>query len=58
MITQGASTLVKTMKANGAATALVSGGFTVITEIVREKLNFDLCYGNTLVSILPLLQVI
>ena len=49
LITQGASTLVTTMKANGAATALVSGGFTVITEIVREKLNFDLCYGNTLV---------
>ncbi len=49
LITQGASTLVKTMKANGATTALVSGGFTVITEIIREKLNFDLCYGNTLV---------
>ena len=49
VITQGASTLVKTMRANGAATALVSGGFTVITEIIREKLNFDLCYGNTLV---------
>ena len=49
LITQGASTLVTTMKANGAATALVSGGFTVITEIIREKLNFDLCYGNTLV---------
>ena len=49
VITQGASTLVKTMRANGAATALVSGGFTVITEIIREKLNFDLSYGNTLV---------
>ena len=49
LITQGASTLVKTMRANGATTALVSGGFTVITEIIREKLNFDLCYGNTLV---------
>ena len=49
LITQGASTLVKTMRANGAATALVSGGFTVITEIIREKLNFDLSYGNTLV---------
>ena len=49
VITQGASTLVKTMRANGATTALVSGGFTVITEIIREKLNFDLCYGNTLV---------
>ena len=48
LITQGANTLVKTMKANGATTALVSGGFTVITEIIREKLNFDLCYGNTL----------
>ena len=49
LITQGASTLVTTMKANGAVTALVSGGFTVITEIIREKLNFDLCHGNTLV---------
>ena len=49
VITQGASTLVKTMRANGAATALVSGGFTVITEIIRRKLNFDLSYGNTLV---------
>ena len=49
VITQGASTLVKTMKANGATTALVSGGFTVITEVIREKLNFDLCFGNTLV---------
>ena len=56
VITQGASTLVKTMRAHGATTALVSGGFTVITEIIREKLNFDLCYGNTLVvdsSIVP-----
>ena len=49
VITQGASTLVKTMRANGSTTALVSGGFTVITEIIREKLNFDLSYGNTLV---------
>ena len=49
VITQGASTLVKTMRANGATTALVSGGFTVITEIISEKLNFDICYGNTLV---------
>ena len=49
VITKGASTLVKTMRAHGATTALVSGGFTVITEIIREKLNFDLCYGNTLV---------
>ena len=49
VITQGASTLVKTMRANGATAALVSGGFTAITEIVRKKLNFDLCYGNTLV---------
>ena len=30
VITQGASTLVKTMRANGATTALVSGGFTAI----------------------------
>ena len=38
------------MKAYGAATALVSGGFTVITELIREHLNFDISFGNTLAT--------
>ena len=49
---------MKTMKANGAATALVSGGFTVITEIIREKLILIFVMGTLWLSILPLLQVI
>ena len=49
-VAQGAQTQVKTMKAYGAATALVSGGFTVITELIREHLNFDISFGNTLAT--------
>ena len=49
-VMQGAQTLVKTMKAYGATTALVSGGFTVITELIREHLNFDISFGNTLAT--------
>ena len=49
-VAQGAQTLVKTMKSYGAATALVSGGFTVITELIREHLNFDISFGNTLAT--------
>ena len=49
-VMQGAQTLVKTMKAYGATTALVSGGFTVITELIRDHLNFDISFGNTLAT--------
>ena len=49
-VMQGAQTLVKTMKSYGAATALVSGGFTVITELIRDHLNFDISFGNTLAT--------
>jgi phosphoserine phosphatase len=37
----GARTLVGTMRAAGAYTALVSGGFTVFTRQVREACGFD-----------------
>jgi len=47
--TAGAATLVKTMRAHGAYTALVSGGFTAITEQVRKALAFDEDRANTLV---------
>jgi phosphoserine phosphatase len=44
----GGATLVATMKKNGAYCALVSGGFTYFTKMVREKLGFDFDAANTL----------
>ena len=46
--TAGAATLVRTMKANGAYCALVSGGFTEFTESVGRGLGFDEARANTL----------
>lgn len=46
--TDGAATLVATMRAHGAFCALVSGGFTYFTIRVREKLGFDLDQANVL----------
>lgn len=45
----GARTLVKTMKQNGAFTALVSGGFSYFAIPIAEKLGFDLQQSNALV---------
>lgn len=44
----GAGTLIRTMKANGATCALVSGGFTVFTERIAERLGFDEQQANVL----------
>jgi phosphoserine phosphatase len=44
----GGATLVATMKKHGAYCALVSGGFTYFTKMVREKLGFDFDAANTL----------
>ena len=44
----GGAVLVATMKANGAYTALVSGGFTAFTARVAEQLGFDENRANTL----------
>jgi phosphoserine phosphatase len=44
----GARTLVATMKANGARTALVSGGFTFFTSRVAQAVGFDEHHANTL----------
>lgn len=44
----GAATLVRTMRANGATTALVSGGFTAFTSHVRDVLGFHLDEANEL----------
>ena len=44
----GGDALVKTMKANGAYAALVSGGFTAFTARVAAALGFDENRANTL----------
>lgn len=44
----GAKTLLATMKAQGAYTTLVSGGFTFFTQHVADKLGFDAHFSNTL----------
>ncbi|MGI3899440.1 MAG: phosphoserine phosphatase SerB [Janthinobacterium lividum] len=44
----GGSTLVRTMKANGAYCALVSGGFTLFTDAVAALIGFDEHRSNTL----------
>ncbi len=44
----GAPALVATMRANGAYTALVSGGFGVFTRRVREAVGFDCDVANEL----------
>jgi phosphoserine phosphatase len=44
----GARTLVRTMRARGALTALVSGGFAPFPERVRAAVGFDLVQANRL----------
>src|SRR5262245_39137964 len=48
--TPGARELVATMRAHGAVTALVSGGFTYFTSRVADELGFDLHHANTLLD--------
>jgi phosphoserine phosphatase len=45
----GGATLVATMKQHGAYCALVSGGFTYFTKMVRDRLGFDFDAANTLI---------
>jgi phosphoserine phosphatase len=49
-LASGGPTLVRTMRANGAWTALVSGGFDVFTSKIAEKLGFDEERANRLVE--------
>ncbi len=44
----GAQTLIATLKAHGAACALVSGGFTFYTEKIAARLGFDVQQANRL----------
>lgn len=48
-LTDGAATLVQTMKAGGARAALVSGGFTFFTERVARLAGFDEHHANRLI---------
>jgi phosphoserine phosphatase len=47
-LTEGAQSLVRTMKSHGATTALVSGGFTFFTGRVAALCGFDLHRANIL----------
>jgi phosphoserine phosphatase len=47
-LTPGARELVATMRAHGAYTVLVSGGFRVYTARIRAELGFDLDIANDL----------
>jgi len=48
-LTPGARTLVATMRANGAYTCMVSGGFTLFTDRISATIGFDSCRANILV---------
>lgn len=48
-VTPGARALVATMRAHGAMTALVSGGFTAFTRPVARKVGFEREYANVLI---------
>ena len=47
-ITPGAEALVKTMRANGAETILISGGFTRFAEPVARQIGFGRAIANRL----------
>ncbi|TAJ30427.1 phosphoserine phosphatase SerB [Bosea sp. (in: a-proteobacteria)] len=49
-LTPGGSELVRTMRANGAYTALVSGGFTVFTGPISATIGFDEHRSNVLIA--------
>ena len=50
MLTPGGRTLVATMRANGAHTCLVSGGFTLFTNRIAAMIGFDEDRANALVD--------
>src|SRR6202012_2564231 len=48
-LTSGGRELVATMRAHGAWTCLISGGFTLFTEAIAAKIGFQENRGNELV---------
>jgi phosphoserine phosphatase len=49
-LTDGARTLVRTMRASGATTILVSGGFTYFTKRIADDIGFTHHFANELVT--------
>jgi len=47
-LTPGAITLIATMKALGARTVLISGGFTAFTQTIAGRIGFDAQVANVL----------
>ena len=47
-LTPGGRVLVQTMRANGAHTVLVSGGFSVFTSVIAERIGFHEHQANEL----------
>ncbi|MCZ9352121.1 phosphoserine phosphatase SerB [Streptomyces mutabilis] len=47
-LTPGARTLIRTLKRLGYQVGVVSGGFTQVTDDLREKLGLDFAQANTL----------
>ncbi len=47
-LTPGARSLIATMKAQGARTVLISGGFTAFTRVIAAKIGFDVQFANRL----------
>ena len=47
-LTPGARTLIATMRANGARTCMVSGGFTLFTDRIAAMIGFDETRANSL----------
>ena len=49
-LNEGARTLCQTMKAHGAETVIVSGGFTFFTQRVAKATGFEHHHANTLIE--------
>ena len=47
-LTPGAETLLGVLKKLGYKTAIVSGGFTLFTDLLKQRLDLDYAYANTL----------
>ena len=47
-LTEGAETLISTLKSLGYKTAILSGGFSYFANQLRDKLGFDYVYANQL----------
>jgi phosphoserine phosphatase len=47
-LTPGAETLLSVLKKLGYKTAIVSGGFTFFTDRLKQRLDLDYAYANTL----------